>query len=233
MASAISFSGGVLLGVASSLHCVGMCGGISVLLGLGRSDSGRAAAVQQILVQAGRISSYTALGGLAGGLGTAVIGGIDPAGANMLLRWAAAASLGWIGLATARLVPAPVFLTHAAKSGNVAWRVIGRLPPEAKRYAGGLAWGLMPCGMVYGALLFALFAGTPLGGAAVMLGFGLGTLPALAAAHCGLARLNLWLRARHAERWVGAALALVALLSLLDRSIPLDVYCARFARAFS
>jgi len=33
--------------------------------------------------------------------------------------------------------------------------------------------------MVYGALLFALFAGSAAGGAVVMLGFGLGTLPAL------------------------------------------------------
>ena len=43
----------------------------------------------------------------------------------------------------------------------------------------GLLWGWLPCGLVYGILLTALLAGDPLSGAAVMVAFGLGTLPNL------------------------------------------------------
>jgi sulfite exporter TauE/SafE len=43
----------------------------------------------------------------------------------------------------------------------------------------GLAWGLVPCGMVYGALALAMLAGNAASGALVMGAFGLGTLPNL------------------------------------------------------
>jgi sulfite exporter TauE/SafE len=41
----------------------------------------------------------------------------------------------------------------------------------------GSVWGLVPCGMVYGALLAALLSGSAVRGALLMLAFGLGTLP--------------------------------------------------------
>src|SRR3990172_8189392 len=48
--------------------------------------------------------------------------------------------------------------------------------------AAGLAWGALPCGLLYGALAASAFAGTPWGGAAAMLAFGAGTAPWLLAA---------------------------------------------------
>jgi sulfite exporter TauE/SafE len=41
----------------------------------------------------------------------------------------------------------------------------------------GLFWGWLPCGLVYGALAAAAFAGTAAGGAAAMAAYGAGTLP--------------------------------------------------------
>jgi len=216
MPAAISLAGGAALGLASSLHCLGMCGGISLMLG------GTAAGNQQALLHGGRILSYAGLGALAGGLGSAAMGGVDPGTGHALLRWSAALSLGWMGLVTAGLAPAPAFLGHAAPR---AIRALLRLPLPARRIAGGLAWGLLPCGMVYGALLFAMFAGSALGGALVMLGFGLGTLPALVAAGLGFGRLQAMVRAR----WLGAAMVGIAALSLIDNPAALGAWCARLA----
>jgi sulfite exporter TauE/SafE len=49
------------------------------------------------------------------------------------------------------------------------------------RVALGLLWGLVPCALVYSVLPLAMFAGGLWQGAAVMLAFGLGTLPSLGA----------------------------------------------------
>lgn len=54
-----------------------------------------------------------------------------------------------------------------------------RATPLLRRYGMGLAWGLVPCGMIYGALALALLAGNAVSGALVMGAFGLGTLPNL------------------------------------------------------
>lgn len=233
MASAISLAGGMALGLASSLHCIGMCGGISLLFGYSGAGCGVATASrEQALLHGGRIASYALLGALAGGLGGAALGGVSPGGGHLLLRWAAALSLGWTGLVTAGLAPAPAFMGHAAAPGRWRTRLMMQLPPSARRIAGGLAWGLLPCGMVYGALIFALFAGTAAGGALVMLGFGMGTLPALIAVGLGFGRLQALLRTHGAEKWLGAVMILLALLSLLDSPARIGTYCAQLARPF-
>jgi sulfite exporter TauE/SafE len=129
-------------------------------------------------------------------------------------------------------MPAPTLLSHAAMPGRWAMRLMLRVPPPARRLIGGLAWGLLPCGMVYGALLFALFAGTIAGGALVMLGFGLGTLPALIAANLGFGKFKETMRARGGVRWVGGAMAALALMSLIDDPATFSAYCAQLARPF-
>jgi uncharacterized protein len=229
LASAISLAGGAALGLASSLHCIGMCGGISVMFGYSSCSDGAGAAVRtQALLQSGRIASYAALGALAGGVGGAAIGHLDPGIGHQLLRWAAALSLGWIGLAMAGLIPSPAFLARAHLPRS-AVRLILRLPMAARRIVGGLAWGLLPCGMVYGALIFAMFAGTALGGAFVMLGFGLGTLPALIVAGLGYARVQAILRTHGAEKWLGSVIAMLAVLSLIDSPTALRGLCSHLA----
>lgn len=232
MSSAISLTGGAALGLASSLHCIGMCGGISVLFGYspGCGDA-KSASRAQALLHGGRIASYVSLGAVAGGLGSTALGSLDPGTSHLLLRWAAGLSLGWIGLAMTGLIPSPAFLAHAGLP-RAATRLILRLPAAARRTVGGLAWGLMPCGMVYGALLFAMFAGTALGGAQVMLGFGLGTLPALIAAGLGFARMQGALRKRGAEKWLGGAVTALAVLSLVDSPAALRSLCTHLAGSF-
>jgi sulfite exporter TauE/SafE len=58
-------------------------------------------------------------------------------------------------------------------------KYLGRFANGPSRWFSGMLWGLVPCGLVYGVLPLAFLSGDVLTGAAIMLAFGLGTLPNL------------------------------------------------------
>jgi uncharacterized protein len=88
-----------------------------------------------------------------------------------------------------------------------------RLPAGMGLFLSGAVWGFLPCAMVYAALFYAMLSGAWLGGAVVMSGFGLGTLPMLIATGLGLPLL----RRRATSAWlrntVGVAIILVGIVS--------------------
>lgn len=226
MASSMTFAGGMLLGFASSLHCVGMCGGIALMFGRPGAQGQRSLA-DPIALHAGRIMAYMALGGVSGAIGSLAFGGLDAGLAHVLLRWAAAMTLGWVGLAMLDLMPSPAVVGHAIQARLPAGvpALAGRVPPQLRGLAAGFGWGLMPCGMVYGALLYAVFAGSLAGGMAVMAGFGLGTVPALLAVASGSMVLTALAR-RPGVRWAaGIAILLLAGLSVLPGEHSLLALC--------
>lgn len=96
----------------------------------------------------------------------------------------------------------------------------GRLSALARSYAAGLAWGLLPCGMVYAMFATAMLAGSAAGGAAVMLAFGLGTVPMLMAAGRLLARLQQARRAPLVRALVGLAVIAFGVSGLLRAGDP-------------
>jgi uncharacterized protein len=80
--------------------------------------------------------------------------------------------------------------------GHWVWKGVAPLarrvyPPRSPQqaYLAGLAWGWIPCGMVYAVLPLALVAGGPLQGALVMAAFGVGTLPSMAAVDVAVVKL--------------------------------------------
>lgn len=167
----------LLLGLAGSLHCVGMCG--PLLLALPLDAAGKRQVLRQMLVyHSGRILTYAALGMLFGLLGK----GLAVAGMQKVLSIGAGVFM--LGMAFMawwfeRLITAlPGFgaFTHEVKSR------IGKLMrqnPNGSTFSIGLLNGLLPCGMVYAALAGAIATtGIPEGGL-FMLTFGLGTLPLL------------------------------------------------------
>jgi len=214
------YGGGLLLamfvaGLASGVHCFGMCGGIVAAFGARRTIPLRAAGAaprpgiaRQLAFNAGRITSYAAGGALAGFAGEAAIymAGALPAQtvlyvlANLMLVLAGLylAGAGWI-LRRLETLGAPLWRRLQPFAG----RMLGASTP-AQVYAAGLAWGWLPCGLVYGALAAAAFAGSPGAGAAAMLAFGLGTLPNLLAAGLAAERLRGWLAHRTARLAAGA-----------------------------
>jgi sulfite exporter TauE/SafE len=80
-----------------------------------------------------------------------------------------------------RVSPPDRLLAAAARWWGRAMRATALR--RASLFEAGLLWGLLPCGLAMTGLLAAAAAGRPLGGAAVMLAFGVGTLPA----HVGIA----------------------------------------------
>lgn len=216
----LTFFGGLMLGFASSLHCAGMCGGIASGLLLAFDTSGRPLRRAQVLLmsQLGRIVSYVAAGAFLGAVGSEFYGAFNHASAHLIMRWAAAAALAWIGLSMTGFVPA---LTLIDRLGAPVTRLVSRparlafAAGPAAPFTAGMAWGLLPCGMVYGALFYAMLAGSGGAGGLVMAGFGLGTVPAVMATAFGVSTLRHVAVVPRIRLMAGVALMLIAVLSAL------------------
>ena len=190
----MEFAGGLLLGLASALHCASMCGGIaSSLLFLFRPEGAGSAVKALAAMQFGRIMAYTVAGGIVGFAGSAAFSFISPSHAYRVMQWAAAVSLMWIGLTIAGLMPAVWGVDGGiARISTALERIFAplRRRPVIGPMATGFTWGISPCPMVYGALFSAALTGTFSGGASWMLGFGTGTLPAVIASALGIKALS-------------------------------------------
>jgi hypothetical protein len=81
----------------------------------------------------------------------------------------------------------------------------------------GLLWGLLPCGLLYSVLAAAVLLADPLATVAMILGFGVGTLPLLVGGGLGAARL----RSRIRAPWLrGAASGMLLLTGVLVAAGP-------------
>jgi sulfite exporter TauE/SafE len=225
-----------LTGLAGAGHCAGMCGGIAGALAHA-VPAGQRSPTVLLAFSAGRLAMYSLLGLLVGTI-AGVLAPADFAAAMITGRLLAAAVMIAIGLYLLRLANTLLWIESA---GARVWR---HLAPLARRLlpvtslpravAVGALWGLLPCGLVYGALLYAGTAGGPAQGAAVMLAFGAGTLPAI----LGLGLAAVWV-SRYASQirfasgllmlvWGGWTLlsTLLALPAILDGTCrsPGDVF---------
>ncbi|AXA94814.1 sulfite exporter TauE/SafE family protein [Massilia sp. YMA4] len=222
-----------VVGLAGSVHCIGMCGGIVGALSAGAprrtipivpangtavlalADSGVA---RVLAYNAGRIGSYMVAGALAAGLVN---------GAASLARIAAWQGFAYL-LANFMLIALGLYLmdawrglAHVEQAGKMLWRRVQPLmrpllPMDTlpKAFALGGLWGWVPCGMVYSVLLTALLSGSAAGGAAVMLVFGLGTLPMLLALGLAGTRLRAMLQQRRVRLACGLLVLAFGLLGI-------------------
>jgi len=200
-----------LLGAASGLHCLAMCGGIVGAFSSQPLVRKEDLFKRQIAFNAGRISSYAFAGAIAGALGTVAqyAGLVLSVQTGLYILAHVVVILVALQIAGVRNLLAPL-----ERLGMPVWR---RVEPFAARFfssqklsrvtAAGLLWGALPCGLVYGALATAVLAGTPARGAAAMAAFGLGTLPWLLAAGTGAARLRAHLDRKPLRVALAAALA--------------------------
>lgn len=157
-------------------------------------------------------------GAIVGVLGARAFGLLDRSMVYTVLRWAAAVSLGWIGLSMTGFAPFPaaVYRTvFAASIGIAAAARTLRLPRQLNLYVAGCLWGLFPCAMVYAALFYAMMTGAWLGGSVVMLGFGLGTLLPVGAAGLGLPLLYRQTRSVRFRTALGLAIMLLGIATVV------------------
>ena len=184
---------GIALGLASTLHCAGMCGAISCSLMLAQERGGaRSAQAAFALTHLGRIIAYATAGAVVGFAGAPAIAWMDREAAFRLLQWAGAVSLIWVGLSTAGMLPSITILDRGFANLSAGIGRAGATLPrhELAPIAAGMAWGMMPCAMVYAALFTAMLTGSGGAGATTMVAFGVGTLPGLIAANFGFRRLS-------------------------------------------
>ena len=162
----------LMMGLLGGPHCVAMCG--AACAGLGQA-AGAQRAQALLAFQVGRVAGYALMGALAAasvqGLGwlTTQSAAIRPVWTLLHL---AALALGLLLMVQARQ---PLWLDGAArklwawvKAFNARW---GRAAP----WMVGALWALMPCGLLYSALMVAALSSHPLDGALTMGLFALGS----------------------------------------------------------
>jgi sulfite exporter TauE/SafE len=171
----------LLAGLLGGVHCVGMCGGIVAAFSF-RADGSVPPFRLHLAYNLGRITSYALFGALAGALG-ASLKLADFLPVQTLLYVLAQGVMILLGLYLAGFNQ---WVLVFERAGGVLWRRVKPLfqkllPVKSLPQAllAGMAWGWLPCGLVYSVLVSALAAGSATSGAALMLAFGLGTLPNL------------------------------------------------------
>jgi len=161
-------------------HCVGMCGGLMVAVGMQLPQPRWA---YLLIYNLGRITSYILAGALAGWIGASglLFDVLFPV--QKILYLLSNLMLLLLGLYLGNVWHGLLFIE---KIGGKFWR---KIEPIGRKlfpirnlpmaYLAGVLWGWLPCGLVYSVLVAALASAKPIHGAAIMLMFGLGTLPAL------------------------------------------------------
>ncbi|HEX5687503.1 MAG TPA: sulfite exporter TauE/SafE family protein [Ideonella sp.] len=181
---------GLAMGAASSPHCMAMCSApcASVSSGCRRNAAG---------FHTGRVLGYMAGGAIAAS-SVAALGAWGQVAPALRPVWTlvhlAFAALGLWWLLTGR--------SAGSAERSITLPVVQSPRPSARPWrstTAGLAWVAWPCGALQGALLLSALASGPVGGALVMGGFALASLPALAAGP--------WVWTRWRKGRIGAGLA--------------------------
>ncbi|MDP2787232.1 MAG: sulfite exporter TauE/SafE family protein [Pseudomonadota bacterium] len=202
-----------LTGLLGGTHCVGMCGGIVAAMSFHSEGgkSGRQPFGFHLGYSAGRIASYVALGALAGLIGSAAFLSDSLFPLQRGLYVLAQVVLILLGLYLAGLNQS---IRVLEKAGGVVWRrvqpLLAKVMPVrnlGQAVAAGALWGWLPCGLVYSVLVMALSTGGAIEGAALLLAFGLGTLPNLLLMGWAAESLRAFTRQVWVKRAAGAAVA--------------------------
>ena len=214
-------SAALLAGLVGSAHCLGMCAGISGLFAVNAEVASMRRSIPTALVyNAGRIFTYALLGTIVAAFGSVGI----KASPNLAvgIRILSGTIIILVGLKVAFDLR---ILNVIERMGGTLW---ARIAPAAKKlvpvtslpkaFGLGLVWGWLPCGLLYSVLMIAATSASPAGGAATMVAFGIGTIPAMVLSGLGAARLSSVLQRRGTR--LGLGLLIVA-MGLLTIAMPL------------
>lgn len=210
-----------LLGLMGSVHCFGMCGGISAALGAALNTTNRRRTFSLSLsYNIGRVLSYTLLGALIGGMAQ---------GMSQPLLQLLPQSARWLRTLAGLMVIAMGFyvagwwrgLAQLEKIGAYVWRYVQPLtkpllPPKSIGAALllGELWGFLPCGLVYSSLTWAALSADAAQGALWMAAFGAGTLPAMLATTHGASYLRRWTQKPALRRTAAIALIVAGVVAI-------------------
>ncbi len=180
-----NFIAALIIGLLGSGHCLGMCSGIaSAITFAEKKKQNRISSVLAVvLYNIGRVCSYSIAGFIVAGSGSALVVLIGGKEALIYLRIFAAILMLFLALYISRIW---FGLAKIEQAGQFIWRFIKPMaqyfiPLKHPLFAFplGFLWGWLPCGLVYSTLALAASSGTSMNGALYMIGFGLGTMPAM------------------------------------------------------
>lgn len=200
------------IGLFGSLHCIGMCGPIAIALPVPNS-SNISFVTGRLLYNIGRVLTYSFLGSIFGLLGS---------------RFVIAGFQQGISITLGVIILIVVLMPSKYKVKVTQHPLILKLSAPLKESIGtlfkkgtfssmfliGILNGFLPCGLVYVALAGAIASGDAISGAAVMVLFGLGTIPAMFAATVFGKFINLSLR-RKLNKLIPAFAIVLALIFIL------------------
>jgi len=162
----------LLMGLAGGPHCVAMCG--AACAGLGQA-AGEQRVQALTAFQVGRLTGYSLLGALAA-MSVQGLGWLTTQSAAIRPLWTllhlAAMALGLLLMLQARQ---PVWLDQSARR---LWAKVRQFHARRGALAPllvGVFWALMPCGLLYSALMVAALTGHALDGAMTMALFAVGS----------------------------------------------------------
>lgn len=214
----------LVMGLAGGPHCTAMCGAACA----GIAGAGRNPRASAWVFLAGRLVGYAAIGAVAG---QGMEGLVGLAGRTNALQPAVtmlhAAVLAW-GLMLMVLARQPMWVTDA---GRLAWaKVRPVVGTGGGLFTAGALWALMPCGLLYSALLVAALSGGAAQGAVSMALFAAGSGLWLAAAPKVVGRLRDAANRRRNDlgtRIAGVLLAGAAVFALwMDLGHRIAQWCA-------
>ncbi|MCB0515282.1 MAG: sulfite exporter TauE/SafE family protein [Chitinophagales bacterium] len=210
----------VVIGLGSSLHCIGMCGPLLMAL---PQNSSFGYVAKRVLYNLGRITTYALIGLVFGflGMGLRLVGWQQvfsiAVGVFMLLNVLLS---GKMSTFLENNIP---FLAHLQRKVSATF---SRFIHNDSFYAWGIMGainGLLPCGMVYIALAGAISTGFVWKSTTYMFFFGLGTFPSMLL----MLFAGNWLRGKfsHSFRWslqiITIVVAVLFILRGLNLGIPL------------
>lgn len=193
----------VMLGLGGSLHCVGMCGPLALLIGAKQRR-------HLFMYHLARLIGYAFVGALFGAFG------------KQLHMYLGRETVGYLILLFAFLIGLSTFTNFHAWS-LTAWlsnrfaKVQGwlmTLHPTARSIGMGLSTVLLPCGLLYAAFLIAMSAPNWWMGGSSMVVFALASSPALWIGQETVRLLRERLTPKQ-QRWIQQGLAMVGIFFLL------------------
>lgn len=214
----------LFMGLVGGPHCVAMCG--AACAGIARAAGPRSTPAL-VGFQLSRMLGYALFGAFAAGS----VQGLAWLGTNTAVLRPV-----WTMFHVAALLLGAVLLWRARQPawietlGQNVWRrarpVMATLGPRAPVVL-GMAWALMPCGLLYSALLVASLSANALEGAVIMALFSLGTSVSLTAGPWLLLRLRGARSGGWGIRLAGLALAVTSGSALwMGITQPTGLWCA-------
>ncbi|MEQ1599295.1 MAG: sulfite exporter TauE/SafE family protein [Methylotenera sp.] len=185
----------LFMGLAGGPHCIAMCGAACASL-----QKGQGGVNDLWKFQAGRLIGYASLGALAAG---------------------SVKSLAWFSNQTFALHPVWTFFHVLVLSWGLILLIYARQPIWADNFGrqiwgrvrqlsqmpggvitAGMLWALMPCGLLYSALLVASLSANALSGAFSMATFSIGTSISL------MFGPLLWLKLKNGNKWINESVSM-------------------------